>query len=68
MFEALTRIGLPVMEEREVWKGIFAPVATGGTIYKEVGDKITKKELTDAGQTDDDIKEMIKHKSIKEAS
>lgn len=66
-YKALTRIGLPVMEDREVHKGVVVPVPTGDTVYKEPGDTITKKELTDAGQDDDDIASLLKDKAMEEA-
>lgn len=42
-YEALTRIGIPVHEERVVWEDIKAPVATGETTYIEVGQTVTTK-------------------------
>lgn len=57
MWIATTRIGLPVMEEREVWKGITAPVATGESVTKERGDRITKTELESLGWPDEKITE-----------
>lgn len=68
MWIALTRVGLPVMEEREVWKDIMAPVATGETAYKEPGDQITKAELKELGWSDekisDDMAHLTKGKSV----
>lgn len=61
MWIALTRVGLPVMEEREVWKDIKAPVATGETVYKEPGEKITKSELKDLGWSDEKVTEDMAH-------
>lgn len=52
---ALTRIGLPVMEEREVWKDVHVPVATGASVVKEPGDTISKNELKDLGWPDEKI-------------
>lgn len=62
--KALTVIGLPVCEEREVWKGIVAPVPTGETIRKEPGETITKQEFKDAGMTDEEIQAMEEAGSI----
>jgi len=61
MWIALTRVGLPVMEEREVWKDVKAPVATGETKFKEPGEKITKAELKELGWTDEKIDEDMAH-------
>lgn len=67
-YVALTKIGLPVMEEREVYTDLFAPVATGETVYKEPGEKISKNELKEIGwsesKIEDDLAELAKYKSI----
>ena len=63
-YKALTVIGLPVTEEREVWKGITAQVPTGEILRKEPGDSITKKELLDSGHTEEEIAAMIDRKEI----
>ena len=68
MWIANTRIGLPKMEEREVWAGIKVLVPTGETEYKERGDQITSSELKDLGwspeKIKDDIAELSKHGSL----
>lgn len=50
MHKALTVIGLPVFNEDGV--------ATGETIRKEPGSKITKEEFNKAGMTQEQISEM----------
>lgn len=64
--KALTVINLPVMEDREIWPEIVVPVPTGAVNHKEPGDTITKKELSDAGQTDAMIAGMIEFGSLSE--
>lgn len=58
MYKALTVISLPVLNEDGF--------ATGETIRKEPGSTITKAEMSKAGQTDEDIKNMTKAGSISE--
>lgn len=65
-YKVLEVVALPVMEDREVHPGIVVKVPSGESIRKEPGDTITKKEMDDAGQTDDDIKSLIKSKAIEE--
>jgi hypothetical protein len=50
-------IALPVME---------GDVATGESVRKEPGDKLTKKELQDAGQDDKAIESLVKSGAIEE--
>lgn len=59
-------VALPVLEEREVHKGISAMVATGESVRKEPGDKISKKEMDEAGQSADDIASLVKSGAIEE--
>lgn len=65
-YEVLEVVALPVQEEREVHPGIKAMVATGESLRKEPGDTITKQEMKDHGQSDDDVKSLIRAKAIKE--
>jgi hypothetical protein len=65
-YTALAVVQLPVMETREVHPGIEAQIPTGESIRKEPGDKITKAELSEAGQTDEDIKRLLKDKAMEE--
>jgi hypothetical protein len=58
MHKALTVIALPVLNDDGF--------ATGETIRKEPGDKITKAEWDAAGQTDEDIQNMVNAGSISE--
>jgi hypothetical protein len=67
VYKVLEAIGLPVMEEREVHPGITAKVPTGEVVRKYPGDTITKQEWSDAGQTDDDAKRLLKEKAMEEA-
>jgi hypothetical protein len=66
-WEVLERVGLPVMEDREIYPGLpKVPFATGDTIYKDPGDSITKKEMEDARQDEDAIASLIKSGAIQE--
>lgn len=56
MHKALTVIALPVLNEDGA--------ATGETLRKEPGSKITKDEWAAAGQTDEDIQNMLDAGSI----
>lgn len=68
MWIALTRVGLPVMEEREVWKDVTDIVATGETKIKEPGETITKSFLKEIGwsdeKIDEDMAELAKYGSV----
>ena len=66
-YKVLEVIGLPVMEKREIHPGIEVDLPTGESIRKEPGDTITKQELEDAGQTEDDVKRLLKEKAMEEA-
>lgn len=50
--------------ELPVYEGNFVV----GSLRKNPGDKISVKEMTDAGQTDDQIAALVKAKAIKEDS
>ena len=65
-YEVLEVVGLPVLEDREVHPGITVKVPNGETVRKEPGDTISKAEFDEAGQTDEDIKRLVKDKAIKE--
>ena len=70
-YEVVEAVGLPVMEERVVHTKTDGTEvkdfqATGETIRKEPGDSITKKEMEDARQSDDDIASLIESGAIKE--
>lgn len=67
-FKVLEVVALPVMQEREVHPGIKAMVPVGESVRKEPGDTITKAEFKEHGQSDDDIKSLIKSKAIEEVS
>jgi len=82
-FEALTRIGLPVHEEREVYTDVTAMVPTGETTYFEEGDSLTdadflkhykgdarKEHLVEqaTAAAEESISQFLKHKSMKEVS
>lgn len=68
--KVLARIGLPVMEEREIMSGIFAKVGTGETHYKEIGDDVTKAEMQGEPyfQSDEDIESLIADGALGSAS
>lgn len=59
-------VGLPIHEDREVHPGITVPVPVGEILRKNPGDKITKAEMDEHGQTEDDIKALIKDGAIEE--
>lgn len=65
-YNVLEVVALPVFEEREVHPGVKANVPTGEVTRKEVGSTITKDEMKRHGQTDDDVKALIKAKAIEE--
>jgi hypothetical protein len=56
MHKALTVIALPVLNEDGF--------ATGETIRKEPGETITKAEWKEAGQSDEDVSELLASGSI----
>lgn len=62
----LEKIALPVHEERVVWEDIVRPVATGESIIKEPGDKITVAEMNTARQTENDIQSLIDSGALEE--
>jgi urease beta subunit len=66
-YEVLEVVNLPVHEEKEIHPGVKVNLPTGEGVRKEPGDKITKAEFLEHGQTDDDIKKLIKDKAIREA-
>jgi hypothetical protein len=43
------------------------PIHDGTPNVKQPGDTVTKKELQDAGQTDEQIAQLVKHGTLKEA-
>jgi hypothetical protein len=65
-WEVVEVVALPVHEKREVYPGIEADVPSGKVTRKEPGDTITKAEFQAHGQTDDDIKSLVKSKAIRE--
>jgi len=65
-WKAKTVVALPVLEDREVHPGIVVQVASGETIRKEPGDKISKKDMDEAGQTAEDIERLIADDAIEE--
>jgi hypothetical protein len=67
MYVATERIALPVMEDREIHPGITVPMATGDSVIKEPGDKITIKELQDAGQTPESIQALVQDGAMEAA-
>jgi hypothetical protein len=72
-YEVVEVIGLPVMEKRVVYvmsdgKEITDLVATGDTVRKEPGEKLTAKELQQHGQTSEDIAALVKSKALKETA
>lgn len=64
--KALTVIALPEMVEREVHPGIVVDVPSGESKRFEPGETITKKDLADAGQSDEQIAELIEFGSLSE--
>lgn len=66
MWTALTRLDLPVHEEREVWPGVKVLVPNGEVTTKLPGDKITKKEMADHQQGDEAIAALVNGKAIEE--
>jgi urease beta subunit len=67
-YEVKEVVGLPVMEEREVWPGVRAQVAIGKSKRFEPGDTITEKDLQEAGQNAEQIQSLIDHAAIAEKS
>ena len=71
-YEALTRIGIPVHEERVVWEDIVAPVSTGETTYVEAGDTVTTKVFNDHYINVDKatacIADLVQAEALKEVS
>lgn len=61
-YEAVERIGLPVWEQESP----TAPEFVRGTLFKEPGDTITKKEFEAAKQTPEDIENLLTNGAIKE--
>jgi threonine dehydrogenase-like Zn-dependent dehydrogenase len=60
----LCRINIPEIIEHE---GSGEPVATGEVVHElKEGDKITKKELLDYGQSEEDIERLVKADALKE--